>query len=145
MGTFLCFLSLAHSSSTDPNEDPETGEEGEVDEGARVNTSKKTRETCVVPVSIELGKFLPLCGIALVAHHQILDVIDVHVIRLESLVQRVYKLRQGENLPKFLPVLGEARRFLAKHVEQSILPVANLHFPAEMYYQHCIAQYRALA
>lgn len=61
-----------------------------------------------IPISIELGKLLPLYGIALVAHHQLLNMIDIHVICLESLVQRIYKFLEGGNFlrpRKFLRVL----------------------------------------
>lgn len=93
---------------------------------------------CQIPVSVKLGKFLPLRGIALVAHHQVLNVIDIHMIRLEGLVQRIYKFLQGGNFlsPEFLPVLDKTRRFSAWLVVQSVLSVANLHFSASTLSQH---------
>lgn len=86
---------------------------------ARTQTTILSRE--MIPVSIKLGKFLPIRGIAPVARHQMLHVIDVHVVRLESLVQRIDEFPKGENLLEFLSRLR--RRFLV--VEQSNV----VHFP----------------
>jgi len=88
-----------------------------------------------IPVSIEFGKFLPLLRVAFVVYHQVLYVIDVHAIRFESLVQRIYKFLKGGNflLLKFLPVLSEIRQFCTSYIEQLILLVANLHFSATEY------------
>lgn len=89
-----------------------------------------------IPVSIKLGKFFPVLRVAFVVHHQVLYVIDIHAIRFESLVQRIYKFLEGGNfLLKFFPVLSETRQFCTSYIEQLILLVANLHFSA-MEYRH---------
>lgn len=52
----------------------------------------------LVPVAIELGELPPLLGIAPVRGHEVLHVVDVHVVGLEGPVQLVDELPQAHGL-----------------------------------------------
>lgn len=92
------------------------------------------RREYTVPVSIKLGKLFPICRIALVVCHEILHAIDIHVIRLESIVQRIDELAEcGNFVPlRFSSILmwERRRRFSAGYiVEHSVRPSGeNVHF-----------------
>lgn len=63
----------------------------------------------VLPASIKLRVSSPFRRVARVGSHQLPDVVNVHAVSLESIVQSVYKLAKGRNLISLASVLLDQR------------------------------------